>query len=314
MQSQLEDRIMKNLEPAAPFNVPVKDNCSILPVRVFLIIMIITLLSLVSDSCFASDSCVTADCHADMGKAKFVHEPVANSECDACHAETGKTHPGDKGAFELTEQGPALCLQCHDNPGEGKKHIHPPILEDCTNCHNPHQGSRQKFLHEPLGDLCLMCHDQIEQIINDSNYKHEPVAKGECLNCHVPHASNFSPMLRIFYPRNVYTKFTSKKFALCFKCHESDAFTNRLTTDATNFRNGDRSLHYVHVNRPKGRVCNNCHGVHGAEQPKIIHSESPAFGAWNIPIDVKMTKTGATCFVGCHKERSYDRIKKVVNN
>ena len=232
---------MKNLLHVAPYLVHVNNAYSILPVRIFVFVMITVMFVLVSNSCFASDSCVTADCHANMGKAGFVHEPVANRECDACHEETGKTHPGEKGAFELIEQGSALCLQCHDDPGEGKKHIHPPVQEDCTNCHNPHQGSRQKFLHEPLGELCLMRHDQIEQIIKDSNYKHEPVAEGECLNCHVPHASDYSPMLRLYYPRNIYTSFTSKKFALCFECHESDAFTNKLITDATNFRNGDRN-------------------------------------------------------------------------
>lgn len=67
-----------------------------------------------SRNCYASEGCVTADCHANMRKAEFVHEQVDNDECDACHTETGKKHPGENGGFELNEQGSALCLQWHD--------------------------------------------------------------------------------------------------------------------------------------------------------------------------------------------------------
>jgi predicted CXXCH cytochrome family protein len=277
----------------------------------FLMFIIPVLLVLQSNISMASDSCVNASCHPDMGKAKYVHEPVTDYECDACHIETGNNHPEEKGAFEFAEKGPTLCLQCHDDPSKGNRHVHPPIQDDCTNCHNPHQGSQPKFLHKSLGALCLMCHDQIKKIIADATSAHEPVKEGECLNCHVPHAGDHKPLLILNYPREGYTRYSDRKFALCFKCHESEAFTLRQTTGATNFRNGDRNLHFVHVNRAKGRTCVNCHNVHGGAQAKLIHKESPPFGAWNFPITITMTDTGATCFVGCHKEKSYDRGNKV---
>ena len=261
----------------------------------------------------AMGSCITADCHATMGTEQFVHDPVAGNECDACHAATGRNHPGETGAFELTEQGTALCLQCHDRPGEGKKYPHPPVEEDCTVCHNPHQGNLDKFLHKETGKLCLMCHEQIDTIITEAESQHEPVAEGECLQCHISHGSDFSPLLKVFYPRNTYTEYSDKKFALCLECQRKEVFRLKKTMSATNFRNGDQNLHFVHVNRQKGRVCVNCHGIHGADLPKLIHSTSPAFGAWNIPIDFIKTETGATCVTGCHKEKSYDREKKVVN-
>ena len=106
--------------------------------RIFCLFVFTSLLVLGPDYSFASDSCMTAECHSDLGKSKFVHDPVAGKECDACHVATEKKHPGEKGAFELAEESPALCLQCHDDPGEGKKHTHPPVKEDCTNCHNPY--------------------------------------------------------------------------------------------------------------------------------------------------------------------------------
>ena len=66
-----------------------------------------------------AEGCVTSACHAIMGKGKFVHEPVAGEECDSCHEETGKKHPGEKGAFTLAASGSALCLMCHDSMTEG---------------------------------------------------------------------------------------------------------------------------------------------------------------------------------------------------
>ncbi len=271
------------------------------------------LLPLMMINTAAADGCVTADCHASLGKAEFVHEPVKASECDACHVETGKNHPDEPGAFELAEKGIALCLQCHDNPLEGKEHSHPPVEEDCIKCHNPHQSSQLKFLHTSPGKLCLSCHEKIQNIITESRAQLFFFFFCECLSCHVPHASDYSPMLNTFYPRNMYLQFAVNNFALCLECHDKEAFTLEKTTEVTQFRNGDRNLHYVHVNRAKGRTCINCHGVHGADLEKLIHSSSPAFGVWNIPIDFQKTKTGATCVIGCHKEKSYDRHQAAVD-
>ena len=124
---------MKNLQPAAPFPALVKHiakiNCFSLPDRIILLFVVFVLLVPASTSCFASKSCVTADCHTNMGKVKFVHDPVTGGECDACHTETGKTHPGEDGAFELTEQGPPLCFQCHEDIRDSlhRQHVHPPV-------------------------------------------------------------------------------------------------------------------------------------------------------------------------------------------
>jgi predicted CXXCH cytochrome family protein len=461
---------MNYLHHATPFLVTAirlaKVHCFSLSERIFILFVIFVLHALASTCCYASGNCVTTDCHSSMGKAEFVHGPVAGGKCDACHVETGSIHPGKDDAIELTDQGPALCFQCHDDPGEGKKHTHWPVEKDCHNCHDPHQSSRQfqlkwkgkgkvvnslcntchdkatfskKFQHGPVGDgectschnphasefeqlliapkadgqvcfecheeirdfflqkyvhppvkegcdlchdphssdhkiqlhkaqadlciecheeenqkfyqditnakfkhapveegrcadchkphssnykfflkaspeiFCLMCHYQIERIIQDAKSQHDPVAKRECLICHVPHAGDYVSLLVSYYPKNTYIRYRDENFALCFNCHESDAFTLKQTTAATHFRNTDQNLHYLHVYRSKGRVCTNCHGIHGADLPKLIHSRSPAFGAWNIPINIIMTGTGATCFVGCHKKKSYDRIVKIDN-
>jgi len=54
-----------------------------------------------SRTTLAATNCVTADCHAIMGKARFVHQPVKKLDCESCHQSTKKDHPGVKGAFRL---------------------------------------------------------------------------------------------------------------------------------------------------------------------------------------------------------------------
>ena len=58
-----------------------------------------------------------------------------------------------------------------------------------------------------------------------------------------------------------------------------------------------------------GRVCKNCHGIHGADQPKLVQSQSPDFGKWQIPVYFKKSDTGGACAAGCHRPKAYDRVK-----
>lgn len=302
----------------------------------------------------AAASCVTANCHALLGKAAVVHAPVAEGDCAACHAATGKPHPG-AGSMALAAKGRELCLSCHNDPAKGLPFVHPPVADGCTDCHAPHQGGNAKLLLQPGGALCLMCHDdvmsgrkvhgpvaagncaichtphasanqglltlpgnepclachaQIGRVIEQAKSQHEPVANGRCWECHTPHASDSVPQLRAFYPQEFYVPYREEHFALCFSCHDKNAFEYERTTEATRFRNRDQNLHYFHVTRlDKGRVCKNCHGIHGADQPKLVQSKSPDFGKWQIPVYFKMTETGGACAAGCHRPKAYDREK-----
>lgn len=302
----------------------------------------------------AAAACVTASCHAGLGKAAVVHPPVADGDCAACHVATGKPHPGT-GSVELAAKGRGLCLNCHEDPAKGEPFVHPPVADGCIDCHSPHQSANAKLLLQPGGKLCLLCHDTvmdgkkvhgpvsagncamchaphaspnqglltrpgnalclachtpIGQMIKQAKSQHEPVANGRCWECHAPHSSDFAPLLRAFYPEAFYVPYREEHFALCFTCHDKNAMEYERTTEATGFRNRDQNLHYFHVNMPqKGRVCKNCHGVHGADQPKLVQSKSPDFGKWQIPVYFKMTETGGACAAGCHRPKAYDRVK-----
>lgn len=304
------------------------------------------------------DSCVTAQCHAIFGRAKHVHEPVAEGDCLACHNTTDQQHPG-AGSMELVEEQPGLCLQCHENPAEGMAYPHSALEEGCTGCHSPHQGGLPKFVLQAGGKLCLICHDDVKvgeyvhgpvranncqmchgihggeheamlnlpgkdnclachagirKIMDNAVSQHEPVAEGVCWDCHTPHASDYKPFLQGYYPEEFYIAFAEENYGLCFNCHDKTAFTYAITSEATSFRNHNNNLHYFHVNRPeKGRVCKGCHGVHGADQERLLLSKVPGFGKWDIPLKWANDGERATCYVGCHRPKTYDREKKFKN-
>lgn len=262
----------------------------------------------------AADTCLSASCHADLIKGASVHAPVAAGECESCHIPTGIPHPGEGEGFRPVAEGGALCYGCHEDFSR-RPRVHGPVKAgNCSVCHDPHAGAGPMLLRRAGGEACFACHGGIQRHVMGSAFAHPPVAEGRCGDCHDPHGSQHRPHLRAYYPREWYVAFSEENFALCFKCHDSKAFLYQRTSAATGFRNGDRNLHYLHVNKPdKGRVCRICHGVHGADQAKLVQSRTPGFGRWDIPVELTVTATGGTCLAGCHNPKTYDRVRPVRN-
>jgi predicted CXXCH cytochrome family protein len=82
----------------------------------------------------------------------------------------------------------------------------------------------------------------------------------------------------------------------------------------TNFRNGDKNLHFVHVNQAKGRTCRACHEVHASKRPFHIREAVP-FGdsGWELEINYQRSQDGGSCSPGCHKTRAYSRSEAAPN-
>ncbi len=81
-------------------------------------------------------SCITENCHAIIGKDKYLHGPVAVHDCLVCHKET------DKHRFSPINVA-SLCYACHDRLYTA---VHEAAHEgNCTKCHSPHQ-SPKKFM------------------------------------------------------------------------------------------------------------------------------------------------------------------------
>jgi predicted CXXCH cytochrome family protein len=167
-------------------------------------------------------------------------------------------------------------------------------------------------------DVCLKCHDGVikvdkyelahmKQLLAANPEHHGPIQGKECSGCHKPHGSAFFRLLTNEYPKEFYAPFRESNYDLCFRCHDSSLVKEERTATLTEFRDGNRNLHFVHVNKtPKGRTCRSCHETHASTLPNHIRISVP-FGTWSLPVGFKKSENGGSCESGCHAVQKYDR-------
>ncbi len=253
----------------------------------------------------------------------FVHDPAAK-DCLQCHKPHASDHPA------LLPQTPFdLCSSCHKDIADVASQAvvgHSVVSDDraCLNCHTPHVSHEVRLLRDKPVSVCLSCHRKdirhsdgtmtasVAELVKPGFSVHTPAQEGNCRGCHNPHGASFSQLLNRPYNRSFYQQFDVESSALCFDCHDQQLVTSEHTTSFTNFRNGDRNLHYVHVKAPGkgGRSCSVCHATHASASPKQLRS-SVAFGQWKIPIQFTATDMGGSCAAGCHRAQGYDRVNPV---
>jgi predicted CXXCH cytochrome family protein len=267
-------------------------------------------------------------CHSGKQEAisneKVVH-PAVMMGCTGCH--DPHTSPNE---YQLTTAPPDLCFMCHGNIQEilaKAKLVHGAVEQDakCMNCHEPHATAQEKLLKREGTALCLWCHNKsikdhkgkklenMKALLEKNPNHHGPILFGQCYSCHNPHGSeNFRLLVRAF-PETFYASFQEESYALCFGCHDSSLAKVPRTTSDTGFRNGEKNLHFVHVNKsPKGRTCRICHEIHASTKPKHLR-ESIAFGQWELPLNYQAFPNGGKCLPGCHAPFGYDRETAVSN-
>lgn len=257
---------------------------------------------------------------------RFVHGPVA-TDCRACH----DAHASDHKMMLKAETGP-LCNSCHEDikhTVETAKTKHAAVTTEraCLNCHDPHASNFPSDLKDDMLKLCFECHDReitlkdgtklsnIKAVLATGKSLHGPIAQHNCAACHQIHGgSNFRLLVKA-YPPEFYAPFKEESYALCFSCHERQLVRDARTTTLTNFRNGDISLHYLHVNQEKkGRTCRACHETHASSKAKHIRESVPfGTGGWKLPINYEKSETGGKCGPGCHRPYAYDRVNPVDN-
>ena len=242
------------------------------------------------------------------------HQPVAE-DCLQCHNVHTGEHP-----FMLVEAPEILCISCHQRVTpefvaelETVSQVHRPVDEGrCVACHAAHAAPFAGLLRLQMPQLCFSCHDEMGEQVTSAEYLHGPVESGDCVTCHQPHGSEYPTILNAYFPAEFYMPYAEENYDLCFQCHESDVAREEHTTELTDFRNGTRNLHFLHVNRAKkGRSCKACHELHGGPQEKHIRDEVPFGEMWSYPITFNRTATGGGCVVGCHKPKDYDRLDPV---
>jgi len=261
------------------------------------------------------------ECHTSMStrfvNARFRHE-AASSECVDCHS----PHLSNQ-RYMLTSAVPDLCGKCHEKTLRDQQTAvvkHSPVTEDlaCMNCHDPHAAQESNLLLSDGLDICMKCHDKpvktekqevadMKKLLAANPYLHDPIQNRDCSACHNPHGSPYFQLLTNQYSQNFYAPFFISNYDLCFRCHDAGLATEEHTTSATKFRDGDRNLHFVHVNRAShGRTCRSCHEAHASTTPQLIGATVP-FGTWKLPINFEKTEKGGSCAPGCHEAQKYDR-------
>lgn len=119
---------------------------------------------------------------------------------------------------------------------KGTESVHPPYEEKkCDNCHNKNTDSGFVV---PLNDLCGVCHKNFLK----GAYAHGPAAVGACLECHIPHNSPNTKLLKLPLDK------------ICDRCHQEE----RLATALHNMVKG------------KGLICTNCHNPHAGNSPFFL--------------------------------------------
>lgn len=261
-------------------------------------------------------------CHDDFARrmlaAAVVHPPVQKEPCTSCH------DPHSSAAPNLLKQAmPGLCVGCHKELGkqmQNAKFPHKPVLQGklCGSCHSSH-FSKAKGLLSATDErsFCLACHNtdklgtpplsNMQKELAGKKNLHAPVQKGRCSSCHNPHGSDYPRLLTGNYPREFYAPFKQESYSFCLRCHDKNMLNFAETSLYTKFRDGNRNLHYLHVNGPKGRSCRACHEPHGSDSQKLFGAEGARFGEWRVRSRFQASATGGSCSPGCHRRYSYDR-------
>jgi len=262
------------------------------------------------------------NCHndkKDLLKKSSVHKPFEKS-CLECHDPHNSDTKFHLKAVSEKEQ----CIACHKTTNKdvidnilNAKYQHKPVKDDkCGTCHNPHATDNKKLLLSNIKTICFECHKNVAEKVNKSKFVHGPVKSDGCYACHSTHGSNNPYLLVKYFPKEFYNDYKEGLYDICFNCHNESAMKVKITTQDTGFRNGSINLHYLHVQvKGKGRSCKACHEVHAGNQDLHIR-ESVPFGSsgWELPIKFTKKVNGGSCVVGCHKPKTYDRVKEYYNN
>ena len=262
------------------------------------------------------------DCHDEflgvLGRP-HTHMP-ARQDCTLCHNPHNAVQPK-----LLLGEPRVLCARCHADIAAldttaPVRHAAISTSKQCANCHNPHGSAVERLLIQLPFDLCVSCHDQdgrvdargkkllnIKAWLAANKNWHGPIAAKDCSACHQPHGGDNFRLLRTNYPPEFYAPYDARNYALCFSCHNEKAFSTAQTTTLTNFRDGARNLHYLHLQQGgRGRTCRACHEVHASTQAHHIREGVPyGSSGWVLKLNYTQTESGGSCDKTCHTTKTY---------
>lgn len=270
----------------------------------------------VNKTCFVCHD----DFESELNSAKSVHKVIADESCSACHS----PHNSEYGKLLTEESETKLCSGCHKKEGRFThyKSSTPKLL--CSDCHLPHFSKTEKLLKKKQDLLCFSCHEKqskradgstspnMTEAMKTAKSIHKPITEGKCTGCHSSHGSTEKKLLIAGYSGS--NKASEKpSVALCFKCHKTELVESGTTETATQFRNGTKNMHYLHLHAAKHAVsCNECHEVHSSNQDFLIREWFEKRETL-LPMRFEKTANGGNCTTACHKVKAYDRVKEKQN-
>jgi DmsE family decaheme c-type cytochrome len=180
--------------------------------------------------------------------------------CEACHG-PGSAHvqnPSDlttiisfsSKSTNTPEQRNAQCLTCHQGGQRIFWHgsIHQNNNLSCSDCHNPmaNFSARGLTARESINDTCFQCHKT--QKVEFNKRSHMPLLEGKlaCTDCHNPHGSTTSPLLK-----------ADSVNELCTTCH------------------AEKRGPFLFEHAPVRESCLNCHTPHGSNFEALLTTPRP---------------------------------------
>lgn len=277
---------------------------------------------------YAEGDALCLSCHDDfagkIASVRFLHKAMSEG-CSRCHL--SHSSPNER---LLRQPLVALCTdECHEDvkmTAMTAKYKHSAVLKDraCLTCHAAHGSDMADLMIQSPLKLCMTCHDRsvgtdrgyvvpaLPELMDPKTIKHGPINDGLCNACHLPHGSNEAMLLVRANSNRFYQALDPANYKLCFTCHDIRMASERQTLTATQFRNGDENLHFVHVNDgSRGRNCRVCHSTHASLSPDAVNT-SVQYGKWKMPLDFVKTATGGACTKSCHPPYRYDREHPVI--
>jgi DmsE family decaheme c-type cytochrome len=140
-------------------------------------------------------------CHQDIRSQanRQSHHPIKEGliQCTSCHDPHGTFGAKQIKADTVNE----LCYKCHAEKRGPFMFEHPPVEENCLNCHTSHGSNHSKLLVLKAPQLCQACHDASGHsgapLTADNtfagNAPNNRMYARACMNCHSNiHGSNAS--------------------------------------------------------------------------------------------------------------------------
>jgi DmsE family decaheme c-type cytochrome len=180
--------------------------------------------------------------------------------CETCHG-PGSEHAAKplikgliigytKNSGTPIETQTKTCLTCH--AGGPRDHwlgsVHQRNDLSCSDCHNP----MAKFSVEGLlarasiNDTCAQCHKDIRLQFNRRSHMPLPEGQMSCDDCHNPHGTLTSPLLK-----------TNTINETCYQCH------------------AEKRGPFLFEHAPVRENCLNCHTPHGSNQSTLLVAPIP---------------------------------------